>query len=119
MTDLHPWFLDHLCCPRDQTELAPDGSVLQHTAKADVELVLRGVARMPAPGGSSLIPTVSAYGVLFLYHQLGLGLLESRAFEVGYCRQRELHHMFAQLIRERRLEADCFFGWACRALMLR
>jgi SAM-dependent methyltransferase len=85
-------------------------SVLQHMSKDDVRLVLRQVARVLRPGGSSLIQMASGFGIRSLYHLTQRKFRSPERFDVRYWRPAEMLREFGGLIGPSTLSADCYFG---------
>ena len=85
-------------------------SVLQHMSKDDVRLVLRQVARVLRPGGSSLIQMASGCGIRSLYHLTRRKFRSPERFDVRYWRPAEMLREFGGSIGPSTLSADCYFG---------
>jgi SAM-dependent methyltransferase len=94
----------------------PDGSfdavfsfsVLQHFARADVELAVGEIARVLAPGGECWVQMAGANGLLGLLRRVQRGFREGRDFEVRYWRPAQLRRAFAP-IGEVEVAADAYF----------
>ena len=113
------WFVcadaRHLPLAMNSVDLGFSYSVLQHFSPADVEMTLRGLARVLKPGGETMIQMATRAGLKGLVHSARNGFREPDGFDVRYWRTSKLKEVFERLVGPTSFTADCFFGIGLQA----
>jgi SAM-dependent methyltransferase/uncharacterized protein YbaR (Trm112 family) len=100
----------YLPFPADTFDFAFSYSVLQHLSREDVRLVLSGVGRTLASGGTAFIQMPTVFGIRCLYHQARRRFKEGSGFDVRYWTVPALERIFSQSIGPATTSVDCYFG---------
>ncbi len=85
-------------------------SVLQHLSREDVGLVVKGIGRTLATGGTSFVQMPTIFGVRCLYHQARRRFAEGRGFDVRYWTIPALERLFGREVGPPTISVDCYFG---------
>jgi SAM-dependent methyltransferase/uncharacterized protein YbaR (Trm112 family) len=100
----------YLPFPDDSFDHVFSYSVLQHLSREDVRLVLSGVGRTLAHGGTASIQMPTVFGVRCLYHQARRRFREGTGFDVRYWTIPALEALFSREIGPATTSVDCYFG---------